>query len=70
MQAEFPPLRQLLADERERSNFVAFASESYAQGDVLFLCAIHDFGAATHNATEMARAIFDGRKRKRVFVWC
>ncbi len=65
MQAEFPPLRQLLADERERSNFVAFASESYAQGDVLFLCAIHDFGAATHNAAEMARAIFDGGRSKR-----
>ena len=60
MQGEFPPLRELLADERERTNFVAFASESYAQGDVLFLCAVHDFGTTSSNPGDLAQAIYDG----------
>jgi hypothetical protein len=59
---EFPPLRELLADERERTNLVAFASETYAQGDVLFLCAVHDFRAASSPAVaaDLAQGIFRG----------
>jgi hypothetical protein len=71
MQAhEFPSLRQLIADDRERTNFVAFASESYAQGEVLFLCAIHDLDTSSGRAAEMAHAIFDGTTDGRRLLVC
>lgn len=46
----YPSLLELLTNERERSNFVAFATSTYAQEEVLFLAAVLEFNSAADHA--------------------